>query len=334
LKDSNQPQTTRVSMSEANDQEKKAGMVAIIGRPNAGKSTLMNRVIGSRLSIVTRKAQTTREMVRGILTEEEKGQMVFLDTPGIHRAKRGGINESMVFAAAQALEAPDAVWYLVDPQSAPEHEKLVLEALQKAPRGCPIFVILTKADLQKDAEPSVVGDQVAKELKSLGFERVETIKLSARRNKGVSELLEKTWETLPIGHALYPDPDQLSDRPVRFFVAEMVREQVFRCLGDELPYSCAVRVENFEDGPKLVRIEAEIVVERDSQKGMVIGKGGQKIKEIGAAARAEIQKWLDKKVFLQTRLKVQKNWTKNPSVLEDMGYALPKRSEGGARASH
>lgn len=299
----------------------KSGFVAIVGRPNSGKSTLLNEVLGSTLSIVTPKAQTTRERVLGILTEKE-GQIVFLDTPGIHKARAGGINEYMVNEARQALDEPSVVWYIVDPRTKLEHEQPVLELMKGA--KAPIFMLLNKSDLFGRVIPEVqIAElQVSLELgmKEAGLHLQETMRIAAQQGIGAKELLAKTWELMPEGPMYYEDPDQLSDRPTRFFVAEQIREQLFLKLGDELPYSCGVEIEKFDENAKPLRIEATIYVERDSQKGMVVGKGGSKIKEIGQSARATIEKFLDQKIFLGLQVKVLKDWTRDVAAMERMGY--------------
>jgi GTP-binding protein Era len=305
----------------------KAGFIAIVGRPNAGKSTLLNAVLGTKLSIVTAKAQTTRERVLGILTENDK-QIVFIDTPGIHKAKPGGINEFMVNEAREALDSPSAIWYLIDPSSKLEHEKTVIEMLVAATR-VPIFAIFSKLDLKgygfsgemlTSIEATVMAD-----LKERGLD-AKPVLLSAEKGKGLKELLADTWKLIPEHPFFYPDEDQMSDRPTRFFVAEKVREQLFRCLGDELPYSCAVEIESFDEESRPPRIEATIHVERDSQKGMVIGKGGLKIKEIGSQARKEVEEFLGEKVFLGLKVDVIKDWTKDAQAMKRMGYLLPDTS--------
>ncbi|MCM2278336.1 MAG: GTPase Era [Oligoflexia bacterium] len=309
----------------------KSGFIAIVGRPNAGKSTLLNSVLGAKVSIVTPKAQTTRERVLGILTEKQ-GQIVFIDTPGIHRAKEGGINAFMVNEAREALESPTLVWYLVDPSSAPKHEAAVLELL--APSKAPVILLFTKSDVMMRAPQKAALERFQVDLKQAladkGIPLVESFRISARRNEGLKQLLALSWERMPEGPFYYPDEEQISDRPVRFFVAEKVREQLFLHLGQELPYSCAVEIESFEEpggDKKLTRIEAVIHVERESQKGMVIGKGGQKIKEIGQAARAEIERFIEGPAFLGLRVKVLKDWTRNAEALKKMGYHLPEKGK-------
>jgi len=304
-----------------------AGYVALAGRPNVGKSTLLNQCLGSEISIVTPKAQTTREKVFGIYTNvEATRQIVFVDTPGLHKAREGGINAFMVGEAREALETADLIWYLVDPASHLEHEQLVVEHLKR--QRVPVFVIFNKADLK---HLSSQAEYWQKELLALlekeGVLVQKVFHTSALRKKGVDELLAATWEFIPEAAALfYEDTEQLSDRPVRYFVAEKIREQLFLQLGDELPYSCAVEVQSFKDPnetSKITRIEAMIHVERESQKGMVIGQKGQKIKEIGQRARLQIEEFLERPVFLGLKVECLKDWTRDPKRLEQLGYLLP-----------
>ena len=303
----------------------KSGFVAIVGRPNAGKSTLLNQVLGSTLSIVTPKAQTTRERVLGILTEKE-GQIVFVDTPGIHKAREGGINESMVNEAKEALDTPSCVWYIVDPRSKLEHEMPVLELLKQA--KSPIFVLMNKFDLLGKIIPKAQLEELeaslGKAMREMGLDAREILRIAAQPGKGVAELLEKTWACIPEGPLYYEDPDQLSDRPTRFFVAEQIREQLYLRLGDELPYSCGVEIEKFDEKSKPLRIEAVIFVERESQKGIVVGKGGVKIKEIGVYARKTIEEFLGQPIFLGLKVKLLKEWTRDVAAMERMGYRKPK----------
>ncbi len=334
----------------------KAGFIAIVGRPNAGKSTLLNRVLGTKVSIVSPKAQTTRERVLGLLTERREdvvSQIVFVDTPGIHRAKPGGINEFMVSEAREALDGPTAIWYIVDPASAIEHERTVIELLEKASK-VPVFVLINKTDLlapgkgaKRHETPISPDEQAARlarleqleidlvaELKARGCLFQRMFKLSARMGTGIDELLTESWKLIPEHELFFPDEEQVSDRPMRFFVAEKVREQLFRCLGDEIPYSCAVEIERFDEESKPPRIEAVIHVERDSQKGMVIGKGGQKIKEIGTQARRQVELFMGSSVFLGLRVNVLKEWTRDAQAMKRMGYLLPDqgRKQGRARS--
>lgn len=300
---------------ETPQKTRKAAHVAIVGRPNVGKSTLLNRVIGSKLSIVTPKAQTTRDRVLGILTEE-RGQIVFVDTPGIHNAKPGGINEYMVRQAEEALEGVDAVWYLIDPLSGFKYEGLVMDRIKRA--NAPVFVLFNKFDL-KTASP-LFKEQIAAALPG-----AKMLEISARLGTNVEELLELTWAVAPAGEFSYPDEEQLSDRPMRFFAAEKIREQLLRQLGEELPYCCAIEIEKFEEDTKPVRIEAIIHVERDSQKGMVIGAKGAKIKAIGTEARGTLEKLIGGPVFLGLRVNVLKDWSRDEVTLKRLGYEIGRR---------
>jgi GTPase len=304
---------------------RKSGFVAIAGRPNAGKSTILNALLGTDLSIVTSKAQTTREAVNGVLTEKE-GQIVFVDTPGIHRAKEGGTNAFMMSEVRTALSEPDLIWYMVDPDSATTYETPVLELLENAKK--PVFLIFNKFDLKsgqdhvRTLEPALLA--AAKER---GIDIRETFRLSALKKRGLDPLLKCTWDNLSVGPFHYADEDQISDRPTRFFVAEKIREQLFLKLGEEIPYSCAIGIDKFDENSKPVRIEATIYVERESQKGMVIGAGGAKIKDIGTHARHQIDKFLDTKIFLGLNVKVLKEWSKDPERLKQLGYHLPKKAK-------
>lgn len=310
-------------------EQKKSGVVVIAGRPNAGKSTLINRVLGSQLSIVSPKPQTTREGVRGVYTESE-GQIVFVDTPGIHNARDGGINQYMMSQVHLSLEAPDLIWYLVDPRTALHHEQNVLEILKKA--KAPVFLILSKQDLKSkvftDESLTALENELLSKGKELGIQWAQALKISAHEDEGVKELLAKTWSMMPVGPYLYPDGEDLSDRPARFFVGEMIREQLFMQLGEELPYACAVQITKYQEQVKPLRIEATIFVERDSQKGMVIGKAGVKIKAIGTQARIKIEEFLGQKIFLGLKTEVLKNWTRDAAQLKQLGYHLPKRKDG------
>jgi len=298
----------------------KAGFVAIVGRPNAGKSTLLNHVVGTQLSIVTRKAQTTRERLFGILTEDTR-QIVFVDTPGIHRAREGSINDFMMSEAESALEDNTVIWYMVDPTSTISQEKVVVDLLRKH-RKQPVFLIFNKLDWK-------VSEQHQEDVMALclenGVEPAQTFFISAKTGAGVTELMQETWKLIPESEFFFSDPEQVSDRPTRYFIAEKIREQLLKHLGEELPYSCAIQIEKFDEKSKPMRIEAVIYVERDSQKGMVIGKGGTKIKDIGSDARKTSEAFLGAPIFLGLRVKVLENWTKDPSRLRRMGYELPKR---------
>jgi GTP-binding protein Era len=307
----------------------KSGFVAIVGRPNVGKSTLLNELLGSMLSIVTPKAQTTRERVLGILTEKV-GQIVFVDTPGIHNAKEGGINEYMVSEAREALDGPSVIWYLVDPKSGMEHEKPVVDMIVRSAKKVPVFLIFNKLDLiskMKDEAVLVFQKQLHDAMKAAGLIVQAEMRISALKKIGTKELLEQTWALMPEGPLYYDDPDQLSDRPTKFFVSEKIREQLLLKLGEELPYSCGVEIDSFDEKAKPPRIEATIYVERESQKGIVVGKGGAKIKEIGQDARKTIEAFLGEHIFLGLKVKLLKDWTRDKQMMERMGYRQQKASK-------
>lgn len=301
---------------------RKSGFVAIAGRPNAGKSTILNALLGTELSIVTPKAQTTRERVNGVLTEKE-GQIVFIDTPGIHRARDGGINAYMMAEVRTALDHPDLIWYMVDPDSAPKHEEAVLELLVAA--KCPVIIIFNKYDLKRNfGQVETLQPEMLKIAAERGINVIASFRLSALKKHGLDPLMKQTWAMLPEGPFHFEDEDQISDKPTRFFVSEKIREQLFHKLGDEIPYACAISIDKFDEQAKPIRIEATIYVERESQKGMVIGAGGAKIKELGTAARRTIEEFLDTKIFLGLNVKVLKDWSKDPERLKQLGYDLPK----------
>ena len=290
----------------------RSGFVAIIGRPNSGKSTLLNRVIGNHLSPVTFKAQTTQRQIRGI-HQDDNGQMILVDTPGIHTAKEGGLNECLVKEAKRAVEAPDVIWYLIDPDSKMKREEVVLKLLPN--QDAKIFILYNKLDMAQFQHK----EELIASLKEKNFTSIEEREISAKHGDGVDALVDETMALLPEHPAYYPDSEALSDQPVRFFIGEKIRRHLFLNLGEELPYSCAVEIQKMEDAP-LTRIEAVIHVERKSQKPMVIGRKGQKIKEIGTDARKEIEEFLGKKVFLGLKVDILENWTRNRSELERLGY--------------
>jgi GTP-binding protein Era len=314
--------------------QKKSGIVVLVGRPNVGKSTLLNAVLQEEISIVTPKAQTTRDQVRGILNEE-RGQIVFIDTPGVHRARDGGINAYMIQEVRKALDGPDLVLYLIDPASKEAAEQALLDHLKLA--DAPLVMVVNKSD-QRLKHPEQFAwiekwiETCRTALEGTKCRLLGVSEISASKNVGVTELLDSIFKTMPEGEPLFHDTDILTDRPTRFVVAEMIRKQLFMKLGDELPYSCAVEIESFKENQKPITIYAMIYVERESQKGMVIGAGGKKIKEIGTGARKEIEELLGEKVFLDLRVKVMEGWTAESEKMKHLGYVLEKsKSKSGAR---
>ena len=318
--------------------QQKSGMVVLLGRPNVGKSTLLNAFLKDEISIVTPKAQTTRDQIRGILTEE-RGQIVFIDTPGIHRAREGGINEYMLQEVKRALDGPDLILYMIDPTNQLKSELLMLDYLAQA--DSKVLVVINKADLKKkypDLFFWIPGwiEELKNGLAKTKCQFLGSVEISAAQSKGgskgVPELLTQIFELIPIGPRLYEDEDALTDRSMRFVVSEMIRKQLFMNLGDELPYSCGVEIEAFKEKQKPVLIQAMIYVERESQKGMVIGAGGKKIKEIGSLARKEIEEIMGERVFLELRVKVLEGWTSEAGKMKNLGYTLDqKKNKKGPR---
>lgn len=296
----------------------KSGFVAIIGRPNSGKSTLLNALLGSELSIVSAKAQTTRWNTNGILTDDEGNQMIFIDTPGIHRAREGGVNAAMVGQATEALKGdPTVIWYLVDPNSSLHHEEPViaqLNALTSSLKNVPLALVVNKSDLGLD------GSWVERELAPVLQLSSRFFQVSALNQTGIEELKSWSFSQFPLGPQYYNDPDQISDKPVRFFIGEAIREQVLAQLSDELPYSTAVMVEKVSETTQPMRVSASICVERESQKGIVIGAGGSKIKSIGIRSRKKIETLMGGQIHLELKVKVMPDWTRNKKDLEKLGW--------------
>jgi GTPase len=291
----------------------KSGFVAIVGAPNVGKSTLLNRMLGQKISITSRKPQTTRNRIVGVL-DRPSSQMVFLDTPGIHRAGRP-LNRRIVDIALAALTDVDLILVMVDASVRdPEAEQYLLQKL--VPQDTPVVLALNKVDLTVKTDLLGLIDDWSRR-----FDFQAVVPISALQGTQVEDLLAAMEEALPGGPALYP-PGTLTDMPERFIAGEMIREKVFRLTGEEIPYSIAVTVEDFKEEKqgRLIRIHATIHVERDSQKGIIIGKGGRKLKEIGQRAREEIERMVGVQVFLKLFVRVQKNWSQDTKALRRFGY--------------
>jgi GTP-binding protein Era len=292
---------------------RKSGFVALLGRPNVGKSTMLNRILGARVAIVTPKPQTTRDRIAGIYTES-RGQIIFLDSPGIHHAKRA-LNEYMVRTAERIAGEADVVVHMVDDRPMGEEEKLVREVLERV--SVPRVLVVNKADKIGAAS----ADLRRKELMSGGLYSRGFV-VSATKGFGVEEILACLFGILPEGPAYYPE-DELTDLPMRFIAKEVIREKLFAFLSDELPYSVAVSIEEYKEHPEknLIRIRAEICVERQSQKGMVIGRGGRLLRNIGTAARQELEKETGERVYLDLFVKVERDWSRKETMLRRLGYA-------------
>ncbi len=295
-----------------------SGMVAIVGPPNAGKSTLMNYLLGQKISIVTPKPQTTRNRIMGVVNGDDY-QAVLLDTPGLHRARQP-LNQEMVRIAMESLSGVDAVVYMLDvslPLPETKWAELgndITEQMQEV--DSPVILVLNKVDLVDKDRLLVLLDGYAK---FYPFHAIFPI--AALHGDGTDRLLKEIVALLPLGPRYFPE-DIPTDVSERFLVAEMIREKVFLLTGQEIPYSTAVQIESFkEDEAKgLVTIHAAIVLERDSQKGIVIGKGGQKLKQIGTAARKDIVEMLGTKVLLKLFVKVRKNWSHDERFLKELGF--------------
>jgi len=288
----------------------KSGFVSIVGRPNSGKSTLVNRLVGEKGSIVTDKPQTTRHIVRGIVTRPE-GQITFLDTPGLHKPVHR-MNERMMKSVRDAVADVDLVLLIVDATAAfGRGEAFTLDLLK--PVKTKKFLLLNKIDQIQKKKLLPIMDQYSK----LG-DFAEIIPISALKGENVERLLGEIFKTLPDGPMFYP-PDQISDQQQRTIAAELIREKAILLTEEELPYSTAVVIDRFEEGEKICRIFASVFVERESQKAIVIGKAGQKLKEIGTAARKELESFLDVKVFLELHVKVKKGWRDDEDMLRTLG---------------
>jgi GTP-binding protein Era len=293
---------------------KKSGFVALVGRPNVGKSTLLNRVLGAKIAIVSRKPQTTRDRIAGILTEK-RGQIVFLDGPGIHRPGKA-LNAYMVRTAQRIAEEADVAVHVVDDRQAEAggEEELVRGILENV--SVPRLLAVNKVDRSGEA----AARQRLEKMMAGGLYK-EGFLLSAATGKGVGGFIDRLYSILPEGPAYYPEED-LTDLPMRFIAKEIVREKLFEALSDELPYSVAVTIEDYSEEPEqnLVRIRAEICVERESQKGIIIGRGGRMLKKIGTEARLELEKETGERVYLDLFVKVEKDWSRNETMLKRLGY--------------
>ena len=288
----------------------KSGFVSIIGRPNSGKSTLLNRLVGEKVSIVTDKPQTTRHVVRGIVTRPE-GQITFLDTPGIHKPVHR-MNERMMKSVRASMSDVDLVLLIVDASASfGRGEEFALELVK--PLSTKKFLLLNKIDrIQKKALLPII------ERYSKAAEFEEIIPISALKGENVESLIAQIFKHLSEGPMFYP-ADQISDQQERTIAGEMIREKLILLTEQEMPYSTAVVVERFEEDEKLNRILATIFVERESQKAIVIGKGGQKLKEIGTEARKELESFFGRKVFLELHVKVKKGWRDDETMLKNLG---------------
>jgi len=295
----------------------RAGFVSIVGRPNAGKSTLLNALVGEKIAIVTEKPQTTRMNIQGILNvKAQRGrpaaQIVFIDTPGVHKPD-SRLNRKMMQEIHAALESRDLILLLVDATErfGPADEQ-VLELVKRS--GGPVFLLLNKVDkLHKEKLLPIIEHYC----KMHAFQ--EVIPISAIKLDGLDALINRVAGALPAAPPYFPE-DQLTDQPERFLASEIIREKVLLKTGKEVPYATAVIVERYEELPKLTRISAAIYCERDGQKAILIGKGGEKLKQMGTAARQELERRLDKKVFLELFVKVKPGWRQSAAFVEELDW--------------
>ncbi len=289
----------------------KSGFVTMIGRPNVGKSTLMNGLIGQKVAITSNKPQTTRNRIQTVYTDEEM-QIVFVDTPGLHKSKNK-LGDYMVTAAKSTLNEADVILWLVEPASfIGGGEKAIIETL-KTVRN-PIILVINKIDTVKKEELLHVIDTYRKEL-----DFAEVVPVSALKGKNFDTLLSCIKKYLPYGPFFY-DKETLTDQPERQIVAELIREKALRCLQDEIPHGIAVCIDTMKFEKKIVEIEATIVCERESHKGIIIGKGGSMLKKIGSLARGDIERMLGKQVNLKLWIKVKKDWRDSDFLLKNFGF--------------
>ncbi|MGW8247013.1 MAG: GTPase Era [Acidiferrobacterales bacterium] len=300
------------------EQEYRSGYVAIVGKPNVGKSTLMNHLIGQKISITSRKPQTTRHQILGLLTNENC-QFVFVDTPGLHTGKGKTLNRFMNRAARGSLSDVDCILFVVSADEPwGDQEANILKYIEK--ENVPVILVVNKID--RLPTPDDLLPIIEKLNSQYSFK--EIVPVSALKGTQLTQLQESVRQCLPIQERLFPE-DQVTDKSERFIVAEILREQVFRQVGQEVPYSVAIDIEQFKEGPRRVEIHAVIYVEKPGQKAIIIGKGGARIKSIGGTAREEMEKFLQKKVHLETWVKVKEKWSDDARILQSLGYGDLKK---------
>lgn len=301
-----------MSAGDRESQDYRFGYVAMVGRPNVGKSTLLNRILGQKLSIVSHKPQTTRQRIAGIKTTG-KGQVVYLDTPGIHTAAGRALNRYMNRVAKAAFRDVEIILFLVEAGRWTRQDRAIAKALAKA--KAPVFLVVNKVDLVADKKQLLA--YLAEHTKPGTF--VDVFLVSALRGDGVEAIEQRVLGELPFSMPFY-DEDQITDRSERFLAAELLREALTLRLHQELPYSLTVEIENFKREDGLLRIAAIVWVERDSQKQIVIGRGGKALKQVGVEARRAMEELFGKKVFLQTWVKVSRDWTRSDKTIERLGF--------------
>lgn len=298
---------------EEKKEQKKSGFVTLIGRPNVGKSTLMNHLIGQKIAITSAKPQTTRNRIQTVYTDE-RGQIVFLDTPGIHKAKNR-LGEYMVNVAEHTLAEVDVILWLVEPSTfIGAGERHIAEQLNQVKQ--PVILVINKIDTLKDSQEILTFINAYKDICPFA----EIVPVSALKKRNTDVLTEMIFRYLPYGPLFY-DEDTVTDQPMRQIVAELVREKALRLLEEEIPHGIAVTIEKMSERKNgIMDIEATIICERDSHKGIIIGKGGSMLKRIGSAARREIEEMMELKVNLQLWVKVRKEWRDNELLMKNYGY--------------
>jgi len=289
----------------------RTGLIAIVGRPNVGKSTLLNRIVGQKVSITSRKAQTTRHRVMGIHTTDE-AQFVFIDTPGFQTKHASALNRSMNKRVRETLADTDVVLMLVEAGRLTPEDKQVMQLL---PDKRPVLLVVNKIDYAKDRAELMAYLQEVAAVRNF----TEIVPVSARQGKNLDELLKSIRSHLPEGLPMYGE-DDVTDQTERQLAAELIREKVFRLCGEEIPYAVAVTIEQFEEVGNLRRIFATIMVDRDGHKAIVIGKGGAKLKEISTQARIDMERAFDSKVYLEVWVKVKGGWADDIRMLRSLGY--------------
>ncbi|AOV17262.1 GTPase Era [Acidihalobacter aeolianus] len=295
-----------------------AGSVAIVGRPNVGKSTLLNRLLGQKLSITADKPQITRHRILG-LVDLPAGQIALLDTPGIHRIPgKRALNQALNRTALGALAEADLVWFVVAADRWDDEDEHILAALRR--EGLPVMLVVNKIDRLRERE------RLLPYLERVGvlYDFVEILPVSALKGDNAQRLAEAALKHLPAVEERPYDPDQLTDRSLRFVSAEFIREHLVRSLGEEVPHAAAVTIDSFEEKPTLTRISATIWVERDGQKAIVIGRGGERLKSIGSKARKAIEQLLGTRVFLELWVKVRPGWQDDPRFLRELELEEPR----------
>ena len=303
--------------SKADNKQFKSGFATLIGRPNVGKSTLMNALIGQKIAITSNKPQTTRNRIQTVYTSKE-GQIVFLDTPGIHKAKNK-LGNYMVGVAQRTIAEVDVIVWLVEPSDyIGAGERHIIEQLKKT--NTPVILVINKIDTVKKELILTFIDVYRKQ-----FDFAEIVPVSALKNDGLEVLVGCIMKYLPYGEPFY-DEDTVTDQPVRQIVAELIREKALKCLEEEVPHGVAVTIESMIFKKRIVDIEATIVCERDSHKGIIIGKQGSMLKKIGSMARPEIEELVENQVNLQLWVKVKKDWRDSDYLLKNFGYN-PKETE-------